>query len=98
MRCERSKPYMVPSDFIIMRRRQKSPRAVVERKIFRFDRQRVDHRLDDPASNELWQAIVSLRHAMTEVHWIAGKKLITAVATQRDGHVFARESRQQVSR
>ena len=89
---------MVPGDFIIMRCGQKSPRAVVERKIFRFHRQRVDHRLDDPAPDELRQAIVSLRHAMTEVHWIAGKQLISTVTAQCDGHMFAGESRKQVSR
>src|SRR3989442_3007885 len=88
----------MPRNGVVMRGRNETSRAIIEGQILSFDRQEIYHRFDHATFQKARNAIVSARHAMSEIHWISGKDFVAAVAAEGDGHVLARKARQQVSR
>ena len=85
-------------DFIIVRSGDEPPRAIIERKVFRFDGQKIDRRLNQAAPQKSRDGQISAGHVMPEVHRIAGKDFVTTIAAQGHGHMLARETRQQIGR
>ena len=75
-----------------------SPGAIIERKVLGFYRQHADQRFNYSATHNARKLGVSFGQAVTAIHRITGEKLIAAVAAQRNGHVLAREARQQICR
>src|SRR6185436_19416440 len=86
---ERSKPDVMARHLVVMRGGNEAPGAVIKRKVLSLDRQSIDQRFDEAASQQPRDAIVSGRQAMAEIHGIAGNQFIAAVTTKRNCYMLS---------
>src|SRR5215203_6178964 len=82
---------MVPLDIIKFCSPDKSFRFVIERKIVRRNRKRIYQRLDQTRADKCGYRLVLRGDAVSEVHRIAGEKLVPAIASEGDRYILSHE-------